>query len=526
MFTDTTVLVVGAGPTGLLLASELLRRNVECRVIDAQAAPLHWDRATVVHPRSLELFECLGLLGSLLTAGVKQRIARVYSQGGVLGEIDLSTCGSRYGFNIGISEEITESILIEYLHRQGGKVTRSSSLVELADHGDRLFATIRREGAREQVVAQWVVGCDGFHSTSRILSGIDMIGHDIIQPWAVFDATLVGWQASYEANYAYLDEIPVILTALPDQRWRVYLRPSSPDCDLVADAASTISRYLPTIRFEGVANPTRFHCHTKVATRFRSGRVLLAGDAAHVCSPAQGHGMNSGLQDAVNLAWKLALVCHGYSNPVLLDSYETERRPVAETITASGDAVELAQMVTDPAERHARDGVLRAMFADPKLRHHEAVAEAELDIDYGDSPIVMGSRHDILAPGQRLPGTIEVHLADGAVCMLHELANRASHTALLIGGSSVSTEVLARVDKLMRAQIRISVIIEEIVVITAGSGDHSPYAWIAPTAAEQLGIGEITLLVIRSDGHVGLRSDRNYVDDLTAYQRLLVSGRT
>ena len=108
MFDSATVLVVGAGPTGLLLASELLRRNVDCRVIDAHQAPLHWDRATVVHPRSLELFEGLGLLDPLLAAGVKQRIARLHSQGVVLGEIDLSICGSRYGFNIGISEEVTE----------------------------------------------------------------------------------------------------------------------------------------------------------------------------------------------------------------------------------------------------------------------------------------------------------------------------------------------------------------------------------------------------------------------------------
>ena len=85
--------------------------------------------------------------------------------------------------------------------------------------------------------------------------------------------------------------------------------------DLVADASSTISRYLPAIGFDDIANPTRFHCHTKVARRFRSGRILLAGDAAHVCSPAQGHGMNSGLQDAFNLAWKLALVCHGRCSP-------------------------------------------------------------------------------------------------------------------------------------------------------------------------------------------------------------------
>jgi hypothetical protein len=182
-------------------------------VIDAHAAPLHWDRATVVHPRSLELFESLRFLGPLLAAGVKQRVAPIHSQGGVLGEIDLAICGSRYGFNIGISEEVTESILTEYLHRQGGEVIRATSLVDLADRGDHLLTTIQHEGARKQVTAQWVVGCDGLNSASRTLAGIDMIGHDIIQPWAVFDATLAGWQDSYEANYAYLDRIPVIRRA-------------------------------------------------------------------------------------------------------------------------------------------------------------------------------------------------------------------------------------------------------------------------------------------------------------------------
>jgi 2-polyprenyl-6-methoxyphenol hydroxylase-like FAD-dependent oxidoreductase len=525
MLAETTVLVVGAGPTGLLLASELLRRNVACHLIDAHQAPMHWDRATVVHPRSLELFEGLGLVGPLLTKGVKQRIARIHSQGAVLGEIDLSICGSRYGFNIGISEEVTESILTDYLHRQGGRVNRSSTLTGLADHEGGLLATIQREDAMEQIAAKWVVGCDGLHSTSRTLTGIDMVGHDIIEPWAVFDATLIGWQDSYEANYAYLDATPVILTALPDQRWRVYLRPSSPDSDLVADAWSTISRYLPTLGFDGVANPARFHCHTKVAGRFRSGRIFLAGDAAHVCSPAQGHGMNTGLQDAINLAWKLALVCRGDAAETLLDSYEAERRPVAEMVTASGDAVELAQMITEPAARCVRDDTLRAAFADPNSRHHEAVAEAELDIDYGGSPIVMGHKHDSLAPGQRLPDTIEVHLANGRTRMLHELAVRAGHTALLIGGSLVQTQALAPVDELIRAQSRASAIIEEIAVITASSDDRSQYARITPTAAEALGIAELTLLVVRPDGHIGLRSDRNHVEDLAAYQRLLASGR-
>jgi 2-polyprenyl-6-methoxyphenol hydroxylase-like FAD-dependent oxidoreductase len=523
MVPDVGVLVVGAGPTGLLLAAELHRRGVECSIIDAHPAPLHWDRATVVHPRSLEVFESLGILEPLLAVGVKQRMARVHSAGRVLGEVDLSICGSRYGFNIGVSEEVTESILTDYLQQQGGKVIRSSKLVELVGDEDDLVATIERDGAMERVSARWVVGCDGYHSLTRKLSGIELTGHDLAEPWAVFDVTLVGWPDSYEANYVYLDEIPVILTALPQQRWRVYLRPSSPESDLVADAASTIKRYFPTIGFDDIANPTRFHCHSKVATRYRSGRILLAGDAAHVCSPSQGHGMNSGLQDAFNLAWKLALVCQGHCSAALLDSYEAERRPVAKVIAASGDAVERVQCVRDPDERRARDEALGAEFADPTSRHHESVAEAELDIDYGSSPIVMGDQHEALAPGQRLPDRMEIYLASDEARMLHELSYRAGQTAVIIGGLSVHGERLAQLERSIQANRAVS-IIGETIVLTARPDDRNLCARIAPAASDQLGIGEVTLLVVRPDGHVGLRADRDHLEALLAYQALLVSG--
>ncbi len=317
MPSDVQVLVVGAGPTGLLLVAELCRRGITCRVIDANPELLHWDRATVVHPRSLEIFESLGIVEPLLAAGVKQRLARLHSAGSVLGEIDLALCGSRYGFNIGILEEVTETILTEYLERFGGAIHRSSRLVNLEQRDDGVLATIDHDGASEQVAAQRVVGCDGVRSVTRKLSGIELVGHDRPDPWAVFDATIVDWPHSYEGNYAYLDEPPVILTALPQRRWRVYLRPTSEESALVPDATSTLSRYLPGIAFADVTHPTRFHCHTKVAQRYRAGRILIAGDAAHVCSPSQGHGMNSGLQDAFNLAWKLALVCQRRAAPAL-----------------------------------------------------------------------------------------------------------------------------------------------------------------------------------------------------------------
>src|ERR1700679_1227187 len=143
---DIAVLVVGAGPTGLLLAAELCRRSVPCVLIDARPEPMHWDRATVVHPRSLQIFVWIGVVDKLLGAGCKQRIIKVYSDRTMLGEIDLSTSGSVYGFNLGLSEEVTESVLKNYLYSHGGMVTRSSRLVGFRPHAGGVIASIDNDG--------------------------------------------------------------------------------------------------------------------------------------------------------------------------------------------------------------------------------------------------------------------------------------------------------------------------------------------------------------------------------------------
>jgi 2-polyprenyl-6-methoxyphenol hydroxylase-like FAD-dependent oxidoreductase len=516
---EAPVLIVGAGPTGLLLAAELRRRGVRCRLIDEHTGPMHWDRATVIHPRSLEVFGAIGLLDRFLEAGVKQRKARIHSHGRRLGEIDLATCGSRHGFNIGLSEETTESILAEYLARNGGHVERSCRLAALQLHADGVVATIEGSGTEERAPFQWLIGCDGVHSVCREQSGIELEGSDINAPWAVFDATLDPWSESYEANYVYLDELPVILTALPDRRWRVYLRPSSADSDLAGDAAATIRRYHPEAAIVDVSNPTRFHCHTKVASRFRSGRVLLAGDAAHVCSPAEGHGMNSGIQDAFNLAWKLALVVHRRCPPDVLQSYELERRPVAEQITRSGAVAERGQTLTTSAARRARDSELVAAYADPTSRHHEVVAEAELDIDYGGSPIAVGDANTALGPGQRLPTTIRIDGPDGRQRFLDQALGRTGHTALLVGGTGATATEVARLAALVGASVDPTLV--EVTVSAFASNPDRRCTRLDASGVRLLDVEGVTLFVIRPDGHVGLRADRDHVSALNRYQSLL-----
>lgn len=507
------VLVVGGGPTGLLLASELVRRSVSCTLIDANAGPLKWDRATVVHPRTLEFFDSLGIVEPFLVEGAKQRIAKIHSDGNLLAMIELALCGSRYPFNVGISEEFTERELTKHLERLGGSVTRSTKLVEVVDRGDRVVATIEHGGVKDEIEAKWVVGCDGLHSVTRAAAGIEMTGSDIEQPWAVFDATIPDWPDSYEGNFAYLDEPTVILTALPGQSWRVYMHPRSADSDLVEEAKETLGRYMPGIAFENVANPMRFHCHTKIASKYRAGRILLAGDAAHVCSPAQGHGMNTGLGDAFNLGWKLALVCKGLADEKLLDTYEVERRAVAELVMKEGADFENALLLKEPEARKERDQAIAAAFGSDQARHHEATAEAELDIEYGASPIVMGEKAETAGAGGRIVDSIAI--ARSSARWLHELTHRAGHTALILGGPESNPVEAARLRDAIASCG--APIVEESIAMTVHAGAPSGVARITPGAAAGLGISGTTLLVVRPDLHVGLRADRDHVGALESY---------
>jgi hypothetical protein len=205
--------------------------------------------------------------------------------------------------------------------------------------------------------------------------------------------------------------------------------------------------------------------------------------------------MNSGLQDAFNLAWKLALVCDGVADSSLLDSYEAERRPVAEMVVRSGDITEQGQVLTDPAERRDRDAAIRATFAEPAPRHTEIVAEAELNVDYSASPIVFADAGGALAAGQRVPNTIPVR--SGA------------HTVVLVKDATIDdAEVESLVDAL-RKMVRGSRVFEAVVSLSVN---------------DMLDVlGSTALLVVRPDGYVGMRSERDHLAALERYLRLVTA---
>jgi 2-polyprenyl-6-methoxyphenol hydroxylase-like FAD-dependent oxidoreductase len=514
------VLVVGAGPTGLLLAAELVRRDVPCLLVDALDAPLGWDRATVVHERSLQIFEALGIAERFLAAGVPTRVAKFHSDGVLLAEARLDLLSSRYGFQIGISEEVTESVLTEYLEARGGSVTRSARLIELVPGEDAVTATVERDGEREQVTARWVVGCDGYHSAVRDAAGIEYPGTDIEVPWVVFDATLEQWNDDYDIASVHLDQPPVILTPLPGRRWRVYVRPTSDTSDVIVKTGEVLERYAPGIRLARVENPSWFQCHSRVADRYRSGRMLLAGDAAHACTPAEGHGMNTGLQDAFNLGWKLALVCRGESGPGLLDTYEAERQPVAERILSSGAEVERAHALIAVGERAARDAQIRRTFVDPEMARHEAAAASELDRSYPRSRAVAGEDGPGPQPGWLLPDTPRVEPADRDPRPLHELTHNPGHTLLVLGGLEAEP---GRVGDLVRDLARhLGPVVSEVHGLSTRA-DGASVGRIDNSTAALLGVVGVTVLAVRPDRYVGFRDDAGNARALPPYLAALVA---
>jgi hypothetical protein len=246
--------------------------------------------------------------------------------------------------------------------------------------------------------------------------------------------------------------------------------------------------------------------------------VFLAGDAAHVCSPAEGHGMNCGLHDAANLAWKLALVHHGAAAPALLDSYEQERRPVAQAICRSGDATEQAHGLQEPAERAARDRAIAAMLANPVARQQEVVAETEMNVSYASSAITLGgaigSEVQPFGAGQRLPTTIAAPPAAGAE-LLHALTHRCGHTLLLLAGPELSPEALSSLQAELEAER------------AAGSLPPALVEAVVPVRLEEpssLGLAPLTLLAVRPDGFIGLRADADHRSAVRRYGGL-VMGR-
>ncbi len=461
------VLIIGAGPTGLVLAIELARRGVPFHLIDQRPAPLPWDRAAIVKSRSLEIFESLGLSAAFLHRGRKIWGADFYGPGSRKASLPLRDLDSPFPFTLGLSESVTEHLLTDALERLGGAVERGVEFVDLQVHDAGVRVRVRA-GAHERLLAAcWVVGTDEVHSKVRDAVGVAFPGHDYPTHWGVVDARFADWPHADDVIAAMFDPL-LMPIPIDGDRWRIYFRADAADTALTAHLEHWLSQLAPGARLVDPDQPQLFHAHSRIATRFRVGRVLFAGDAAHACSPIEAHGMNTGIGDAFNLGWKLALVAAGQAPESLLNSYDPERRQVAETVGASGDHAEANAAKGGAAGFDA----IAAALATADDQHKAALASSEIGFGYDASPILGPRNAPLPSPsatmvGYRVGDAGPLVGRAGAV-RLHELLAHTGHTLLLLTGGTDVAATGAWLDMARRVTARYGPHVKAFVL--AGNG--------------------------------------------------------
>jgi len=344
---DTDVLIVGAGPTGLMLANQLARRGVRMRIIDRHAGPARESRALGVQARTLEIYSHLGIADQAVALGKKADGAVLWAEGRRAARVPLGDIGrdvSPYPYLLVLGQDDNERLLGDALRARGLGVEWNTELVGLAQDTDHVMATLKNaDGTRSEVRVPWLAGCDGARSTVRELNGIAFEGAPYQHVFFVADVKMTGSMAPDVLNvYLWRRGFHLLFPMRGTDHWRIVgiLPPQLRGRDNL-----TFEETIPTLRHE-VGNELSFQAcnwystyriHHRRAARFHDRRCFLLGDAAHVHSPVGGQGMNTGLQDAYNLAWKLAFVVSGRAGATLVHSYEDERLPVANHLLKRTD---------------------------------------------------------------------------------------------------------------------------------------------------------------------------------------------
>jgi len=343
---NTDVLIVGAGPTGLMLACQLARRGVRATIVDRHAGPARETRALGVQARTMEIYAQLGVVGRALELGKKGTGANIWARGKWMARLPLSDIGeglTPYPYLFILGQDDNERILGERLRALGSDVAWNTELTGLAQHDDHAVATLRHaDGSTREIKCAWVAGCDGAKSAVRELNGIGFPGAHYEHVFFVADVEVTGAMKPDELNvYLWKDGFHLLFPMRGANHWRVVgILPEALKGKEVGfkDVEPSVKGEAGAdLVFQGCSWFSTYRIHHRAATRFRDGRCFLLGDAAHIHSPVGAQGMNTGLQDAYNLAWKLALVVQGKADVRLLDSYDAERVPVAQRLLRTTD---------------------------------------------------------------------------------------------------------------------------------------------------------------------------------------------
>jgi 2-polyprenyl-6-methoxyphenol hydroxylase-like FAD-dependent oxidoreductase len=357
------VLVVGAGPTGLALAAQLAAFGASVRVVDRRTVPGRESRALVVQPRTLEVLRPIGVTQALLDRGDQAARLQLHLDGRdlTLPFPDIDADDTSYPFLLVLRQAEVEAALLAHLAAHGLSVEWGAQLLSYRDEEAGIVGTLRHPSGRTTLArARHLVGCDGADSTVRRQAGVAFEGGDYRRSVLLADLDLDGDLAGRAAHVFVGPQGVLILIAIGEHaRWRLLVVQASRAADATAPAADDVRAIVETasrgrVRAHKVAWTIQVPLQHRLAATFRCDRVFLAGDAAHVHSPAGAQGMNSGIQDAINLGWKLALTAQGAASEALLDTYSQERRPVARAVLALTHALFWLESADSPVVRRAR----------------------------------------------------------------------------------------------------------------------------------------------------------------------------
>ena len=409
------VLIVGAGPTGLVLALWLKRQGVGARIVDKSAGPGETSRALAVQARTLELYRQVGLAEPVIAAGHKVPAMNVWARGKHRARVVFGDAGagvSPYPFALVYPQDHHERLLVETLQALGVAVERNTELLDFEDNGDGVTARLRLpDGNEETAKFRYLAGCDGASSTVRNTLDLGFEGGTYKHVFYVADVELGGLEAIDEGHVA-LEGGDFILVLPYDASGKARLVGTVQDAraehaesltfaDVDHDAASSLG-----LRIDKVNWFSTYRVHHRVADTFRRGRVFLLGDAAHIHSPVGGQGMNTGILDAINLAWKLADVLQRRAPDALLDTYATERMAFARTLVNTTDRaftlVTSESAIANFVKTHIAPQVASLAYRFRSLGRLLFETVSQTTLDYRESALSAGKAGEVQG-GDRLP---------------------------------------------------------------------------------------------------------------------------
>ena len=410
--TDTPILIIGAGPSGLLLALRLARHGVAFRIIDKNPGPGLASRAMVVQARSLEFYDQLGLADKIISQGIivnTIHLRRGRREAAVLNLAAFGQSLGPYPFALSFPQDDHERLLVAELKAAGVSVEWNTALQDLKQDETHVTATLLKGGKSQTAQFQYACGCDGAHSKTRELIKVDFLGGTYSHIFYVADVKLVA-QPDGEGQINMGDDgfalqFPIRSTGMnrligvaPDAAEKI-------EHPTFADLQHMPERFL-NIEVQEVNWFSTYHVHHRVAAHFNVGRVFLLGDAGHVHSPVGGQGLNTGLGDAVNLSWKLAQVLQNRAAPALLQSYEPERIAFARKLVATTDRA-FSMIVSGGIQARLMRNLI-VPYLIPLLlkfggfRHYVFRTISQIAINYHESPLSRG-RAGAIQAGDRLP---------------------------------------------------------------------------------------------------------------------------